>query len=281
VSGQSTQDPPAPAGTGLVHIAVAVERFDGTAVKGLRQSDFEIISDGQSRPIEYFSTADSAIAVVLLLDLSASNPVPLDVLAYAADQALLQPRIPADFIRVGGIAKTLTMSPRLTADRAEARRAARTVLAPRYEDRVGPSPVWDALYSAIGALEPDWHRRAVVVVTDGRATGNVHGMDEVTSRAVAAGISINIVAVPTGMMMRQGGMLAARVRPTSALAQMATATGGAYTEIEAVDQLPDTLVRTMSRLHWQYAIGFQPTAFDGLSHSLEVRVKRTGVSLTK
>ena len=244
---------------------------------GLKSEDFEVVSDGVARPIEHFSSADQSIALVLLVDVSASNPVPLGVLEKAADQALLQPRIPPDLVRVGGLARQLTLSPRFTTDRAELRRAARVVLAARDADRIGPSPLWDGVQTAVEALELEWRRRAIVMVTDGRATGNVHGMAYVMGHAIAASVLINIVAVPTGMFLPQDGMTAARVRPPALLEEMAGATGGAYAEIGSVGDVAPYLVRSISRLHQMYVLGFPPVVLDGLSHGLGVRVKRAGV----
>ena len=140
---------------------------------------------------------------------------------------------------------------------------ARVVLAARDADRIGPSPLWDGVQTAVEALELEWRRRAIVMVTDGRATGNVHGMAYVMGHAIAASVSINIVAVPTGMFLPQGGTAAARVRPSAWLEEMAGATGGAYAEIGSVGDVAPYLVRSISRLHQVYVLGFPPVVSGG------------------
>jgi hypothetical protein len=115
------------------------------------------------------------------------------------------------------------------------------------------------------------------MVTAGRSTGNVHGMAEVMAYAITASASISFVAVPAGAFMRQGGTTAARVRPVVVLDRMAAATGGALVEIDDVESLAASLVRTVNRLHKAYVLGFQPVARDGKAHLLSVRVKRAGV----
>jgi VWFA-related protein len=259
---------------GLVRVTIGVERDDGTPVTGLMREDLEVLSDGQTRPIDYFSSEDEPVALVLLLDVTASNPIFGDTLSKAAESVLRERRTPPDRVRVGGLASKLTLSPRFDTEWPDIRRAVRLVWKSPLVDRLGPSPLWDGVEAAVTALEAERGRRAIVMVTDGRATGNVHSWGYAISRAIAADVSIGIVAVTTAMYLKQDKTTAAMVRPYVPLEQMAAATGGSYTQLRATGDLKPFLSRSISRLHELYAIGFPPTAFDGQSHDLVVRVKR-------
>ena len=57
---------------------------------------------------------------------------------------------------------------------------------------------------------------------------------------------------------------------------LAAATGGGYFELTSTNDLAATFAHVVDELHHQYLIGFTPLAFDGQTHSLEVRVKREG-----
>jgi Ca-activated chloride channel family protein len=246
---------------------------------GLGPADFEVISDGQVRPVASFSADDEPVALILLVDVSASNPIPLDILRRAAERSLGQGRKPPDRVRVGGLARALTLSPRFATDPGELRRAARAVLAPRDADRFGPSPLWDGVETAVETLEPEPGRRGIVLVTDGRATGNVRSLAYAASHAIAADVPINIVAVPAEMILPQTPTTAARVRPATLLEEMARATGGACLLIRQLEDVEVLLVRSLGQLHQTCTIGFPPAAWDGRAHALEVRVKRPGVKV--
>jgi hypothetical protein len=49
-------------------------------------------------------------------------------------------------------------------------------------DRFGPSPLWDTLLDAIARVSTMNGRRAIIVVTDGKSTGNIHGSAECSPR---------------------------------------------------------------------------------------------------
>jgi VWFA-related protein len=276
---QSQQAPSALAGDDLVRVTVAVEQPDGSPVSGLTREDFDVVSDGQARMVQYFSAADEPVAFVLLMDGSASNPISGGAMNGAVERALRTPRTSPDRVRVVGVARAVVLSPRFATDPAELRLAARRVLQFPHADQIGPSPLWDGVDTAVKALEAERGRRAIVMITDGRATGNVLGMAEVTTHAIVANVSINVIGVPTGVLLRQNESTLARVRPTVLLEQMAADTGGAYAELRAPGDVARFLVRAVSRLHELYTLGFPPVARDGRMHGIAVRVKRAGVTV--
>lgn len=60
-------------------------------------------------------------------------------------------------------------------------------------DRFGPSPLWDTLLDAVARVATMDGRRAIIVVTDGKSTGNVHASGEIVPAAKAAGAAIHMV----------------------------------------------------------------------------------------
>jgi hypothetical protein len=103
---------------------------------------------------------------------------------------------------------------------------------------LGGSPAWDAVDAAVDLLQSQRGRRAIVLVTDGRSTGNVHSLGEATDRAQATGVSVFIVGLGLDETFYQGWNVAlpketqrARVRPAAPLELLASATGGAYAPV--------------------------------------------------
>lgn len=108
-------------------------------------------------------------------------------------------RLPAgDRARIGSIATSLRLSPSFTADRPALRRALGDALNVSREDRYGPTPLWDAIVEGIAALEPESGKRAIVLVTDGMATGNRYGLGDVIEHAKRAGVSVSVLCEAWG-----------------------------------------------------------------------------------
>ena len=64
-------------------------------------------------------------------------------------------------------------------------------------ERFGPSPLFDALDAAMSRVRSLPGKRAVVLWTDGRPTGNVLSAEEVRDRGVGAGVSLNVIVDET------------------------------------------------------------------------------------
>jgi len=54
--------------------------------------------------------------------------------------------------------------------------------------------------------------------------------------------------------------------------------GGGYFELKEGADLSSTFTRVAQELHSQYVIGFTPESMDGKLHTLDVRVKRPGMT---
>ncbi len=288
--------PPVP-----VKIHVAVERAvapDGTRpvvpwqlVTNLAGDDFEILVDGAPCPLTSFSTAAGPVALAVLLDVSNSARVPTEWLGDPLEKSLIPMLEPADrasFSRFGGTDMLLggfASSPR------DMVRAARDSLAlPKNLKTfgLGASPAWDAVDAAATALESQDARRAIILVTDGRSTGNVRSVNEAMLHAVVAQVSVLVVGEAQPEVIRWAGNPVTRVYPDALLRAMADRTGGAYIDLfgpEATQPTRATVKRSLGRaleviaddLRKMYTLSFVPPVSDGLVHRLEVRVKKPGL----
>jgi hypothetical protein len=60
---------------------------------------------------------------------------------------------------------------------------------------------------------------------------------------------------------------------------LALDSGGGYFELDTTQHLASTFARVATELHQQYLLGFTPATLDGRLHALEVRVRKSGVTV--
>ncbi len=267
----------------LVLLDVAVEGADGQAVTGLTKQDFAITAGGATPPIEFFAaSAEQPLSFVLLFDTSASvNDVTSRGDVRTSVEKWFLPRLaPGDRVHVGSFARQIAIGPALARAPKELQPVIRKALDPSEADTFGPSPIWDAVAAAVDVLAKTEGRRAVLLLTDGRATGNRLSMEEAAALAVAAGVAVSVVGKDWEMMIQQDAKTGVRVRPGVALERIAIITGGLYLPDRGIPAAPgEILARLLADLHGRYTLGFMPPIRDGKPHELDIRVNRAGLTL--
>jgi VWFA-related protein len=262
---------------------VAVEAPDGQLLTGLTRDDFEVTIDGRSREIESFVAGkDQTLSLVLLVDVTASidADVGRDVMRKAIEKWFLAKVAPKDRVQVGTIAKEIRIGPPIVNNPRALETAIEKALDPPKRDTFGPSPVWDAIALAVDALKNAPGRRAIILMTDGRATGNRLDVEEAAARAAAAGVLVNVVGEDSEMLLRQEGNTGVRVRPGVALEFLARTTGGLYLPDTASPAAPGpVLERVLADLHERYTMTFALPAADGSPAAFQMSVKRPGVKV--
>jgi len=267
----------------LVFVDVAVEGANGQIVTGLTRDDFEISTGGSARPIESFASgSELPLSLVVLFDISASMDSTLkrNVIRSGVEKGFVDRLAPRDRVHVGWFGKQISIGPPIMGNPRALIAAVRRALDPRDADRLGPSPIWDAVDSAVTALAQADGRRAVLLVTDGRGTGNRHSPEDVAAHAALSGVAVSVLGEDFEMTLRQDGNTGVRVRPGVALQYIASTTGGLYVSDEGAAPAPGPLlVRLLDDLHGRYTLGFAPAVLDGKAHTLDIKVNRPGVTL--
>jgi VWFA-related protein len=267
----------------LVLLDVAVEDSDAQLVTTLTRDDFEIVTEGASRPIESFD-ADRArpLSLVLLFDVSASMETmsKWKVVRDGVEKWFVDRLSPRDRVHVGSFAKQTLIGPPLSGNPKAVFSAVGKALDPREADTLGPSPIWDAIDLAVATLARTEGRRAVLLITDGRATGNRLSPEDAAARAAAEGVAVSVVGEDWEMTIRQDGNTGVRVRPGIALERIATVTGGLYLPDRSNPSAPGPIFeRLLADLRGRYTLGFTPPARDGKLHQVDVHVRRPGLKL--
>ena len=278
-------------GARTVAVYATVTDAKGQLVPDLTQDDFEIYDNGKRQQLTVFESTQQPIAVVVLLDRSASMQTNFRLVEVAAGE-FLKGLLPSDKARIGSFATRIQLDPReFTSDRGELLTILRTELQP-----AGPTPLWNALAVAVTALRQEPLRRVILVFTDGvdntmggRSVGLHNAMraaqaDDVMVYAVGLAREIPprgqrgrgpLPAPPPTVGLRPAPTIQ---KPDPGLPRIAGETGGGYFELQHAAHLMTTFARVADELHRQYALGFEPPKLDGKVHKLELRIKRPGLS---
>ncbi len=320
--------PPPAAQPRLVSIEVTVLNGDGTWHSGLGRDDFTVAVDGEPRSIEQFASGERPVTAVVLFDVSASCQInrPGD-LKSPVEKRFLAGTAPADRLRFGTVGTgAVVLSPAFASERKTLRSALRVLDLPEVEvsegpgfavvagtvvsvgrggptgARMGPSPIWDAVYSAAEVLEREPGRRAIILITDGQATGNMHGLQEAILRAMAAGVTVSTVSLREDRLISLDRTRAARVRPSMTLKDLADGTGGGFFSVSGaasaapgnaravaatpvagtarmLDRIADLMAEALQMAHRTYGISIEAPSPDIQLHRLEVRVKPPGLTV--
>jgi hypothetical protein len=279
-----------------VDVLVAVSDDLGRPVTSLAADDFEITCDGAPAAIASVRPGPGPVSIALIFDVSfsanqellfgmgLSRQNPIDGLK----RSLLPALDARDLVRVVRAgrrivigAETAPADPKLIDDLER-------VFSEPPAMRTGPSPIWDAVDDAVRALGGSGGRRGVLLVSDGRASGNRLGMLDALQHAVEAGIVVSVLGLGGEIVIPQGraaggGMTAVRVRPEALIRQLAEDSGGLHVghprPVTGVPSPGPILARMVTGLRMMYTLGVTPPAAGGRFHRLEVRVRQPGLTV--
>lgn len=283
------QQPTFRIGAQTVAVYATVTDDDGRLVTDLTREDFEIYDNGKQRPITLFASEIQPITLVMMLDRSTSVRENFGLVQEAAE-TFVRRLLPDDKVRIGSFSEQIRIEPEdFTGDYEQLVGIVRSQLPP-----AGPTPLWNAVDQAMDALRGHEGRRVVLVFTDGvdeprNFMGKNVSQKDVQKRAQAEDVMVYAVGLES--LVPYGGRRAPlpgrgslgleprmiRQKPDEGLEKIAGETGGGYFELASAEDLRATFTRVAEELHRQYALGFEPAKLDGKSHTLEVRVRKSGM----
>ena len=303
-----TQPPSFQAGTSTVAVYATVTNPRGRLVPDLSREDFAVDDNGKRQTLTLFANDIQPITLVMLLDRSGSMKPNFELEEQAAE-AFVRAMLPNDKARIGSFGNRIQIDPpEFTSDRDALVRILHTEL-----QKDGPTPLWNAVNTAIDKLLLEPGRRVVLVFTDGvdkpmNFSNHNKSLKDVMKRAEEENVMVYAIGLAgqNGMpdVGGRGGDLRGRggigpgafggpggrglggyhggqpqmEKPDEGLPKIAAATGGGYFELESPRALASTFARVADELHHQYALGFTPEKLDGKMHDLALHLSKPDLS---
>jgi len=281
---QSTQAPQSPQGVQQAPVAprraktvVMAASGDRRPARGLACESFAVFV-AATRVRTLGCTSNGPITLAILVDATKSVSYFKDIESAIRDVAS---RLrPEDKASVAWFGRELVPGEPFGRDPAVFDRAGKAIWKAK-QGHTGNSPLWDALNATLTRVAGEPGFRAVLVITDGRATGNLVPFGIVLQHAVNAAIPVSFLM--PNMPSRPGfSPLNAPMRPAwDRPVQVARTTGGLTGAIGGISGSMRDQLRRMIEFHQNaYEIAFETTLPpDGPPAPLEVRIGRAGLAL--
>lgn len=258
--GTAAQQPRFSSNTLGVRVDVLVTKGN-RYVSALTAADFALRDNGVLQQVDVIDPNDVPLNAVLALDVSASTAGQRLSDLITASHTLLDGLRPADRAALTMFNHAVTPRVPLTGN-VSTIKAALSAIEPS-----GDTAVMDGLYAALMTTQAEAGRSLVIVCSDGRDTASWLDPDEVLEAAKRSNAVIYAVA-------------AGRARRWEALKSLTDATGGYTIEIESSKDLAGEFRKILEDFRSRYILTFVPTGVaESGFHRLEVRVKRSGVSV--
>lgn len=230
----------------------------GRYVRGVAREAFVLSVDGREQGIETFEEVNSALSVVLVVDVSMSMTLKLAEVRKAAFE-LLAALKPGDQAAVLTFSSNVVGFTPFSTDKSRAREALERA---KLE---GETALYDATGVALRRLKDVGGRRAVVLFTDGEDNRSRMSVDRVVDLARSS--EACVFAVGQGVDERKP-----LVR---ALGRMAEETGGRAWFVSTVEKVSGVFRQVVAELENQYFLTFTPSdQRPGTWHQIGLKVTR-------
>ena len=234
-----------------------------------KPSEYQLTVDGVAVPPIRVVPGPHPVSALVMLD--ASSSVPRPPVADVAKRLAADARN-GDVFRIATFAKRFLLSQPFDNHPGVAAERAREV-----EQHGGPSPLWDSLYVAVTEVASATGVRAVLVASDGMATGNDRAFGEVEDLTTRTTVIVSVVGVDDDSLYFPSQIRA--VGRNDGLRRLTQNSGGHFfafqkkTPARAGSDPPEFILAAMvNQLRKRYRIDFEPPARDGRLHEVRVTI---------
>ncbi|MGB8510802.1 MAG: VWA domain-containing protein, partial [Pyrinomonadaceae bacterium] len=248
----------------LVPVPASVVDARGRSVADLVLKDFELIVDGEVKPIGDLSRSETPVNLALLYDNSSSLRAGREFEQQAAVRFLKSVLRPVDRAAIYSISTEPTLSMPLTSD---VRALVRTVES--FDEPKGATALLDTIAQAAVYLKGRAGRNVIIVVSDG--TDTISDLDFDATMARVIGSNCQVFAVQTGHSENINLLDLAGQRR---LEEFTAQTGGAVYVPHNNADLNNAFTQIAADLAQQYILGYYPAGEhrDGRFHVVSLRV---------
>jgi Ca-activated chloride channel family protein len=247
----------------LVLVNVSVLDQAGRAVTGLAPSNFSVLDGKNPQTVRYLSNVDEQIALMVILDASASMAAKVQEERHAFTELVNTSNPQDDFGLI-----LVRDEPRIALDfDASAGEIQGTVDAIRAE---GSTALWDAMYLGVKELKNSrYQRKAMVVISDGGDNHSRYTESQLKSLLKEADIEVYAI----GMFDRYATRIEEKKGPLQ-LDDVTSVTGGRVFSAHDPVELSHAVTQISHELRNQYVLGYYPNDRnrDGKWRRLKIRL---------
>jgi VWFA-related protein len=231
----------------------------GQFVRGLKQQDFELFEDGVRQPIASFVSEDSALDLVLAVDVSGSMDRALGEVKAAVKQFLSKLRA-GDSATVVGFNDTFFIAAEREKD-PRVREEAVNLLS-----SWGGTALYDATVRTLDMVSRAWGRKGVIIFSDGDDQNSQTTRETALARVQASDAMLYTVGFGSGATV-------ANLRAN--LEGYARSTGGRAFFPQSAKELDAVFDHIVTELAHQYVLSYASTnlAPDGGWRNIKVQVR--------
>jgi Ca-activated chloride channel family protein len=248
-----------------VAVAAIVRDSKGKLVKNLKPGDFELIDEGQKKPLTNVWSEPSPASVAVLMDASGSMASKVVQARETADTLVAGLKPGADEVAMYAFDTSL-QEVRPFSSKFATKDGVWNDTKP-----FGATSLWDAIAETAQKISDRQRRRVLVVITDG--VDSASKMKPADVSAIASELDVPVyVLVITHLLEEDGDPLPVR----GPLADLASWTGGDSLTVRDSMSVLAATTQILAELHQQYIVAFEPGKTPGW-HALILRVKKPGL----
>jgi Ca-activated chloride channel family protein len=226
-------------GVNVVEVYATVTDAAGEPVTGLTQADFIVRENGDAQQVSTFAAGEFPLSVAIAIDRSFSMGGERLALAKSAARAFLGELRPDDQSMLIAVGSQVEIVAPLATDRP-AQYAIVSEL-----DAFGTTGLYDAIVTAIDAIQRAAGRRALVLLSDGADRYSTASAGDAVEHARRSDVLVYPIAL-------------GRARPP-VFAELASLTGGRSFYLGEPKGLTEILRAIARELRHQYLLGYSPS----------------------
>ena len=251
----------------LVPVPTTVLDSHGAAIINLKLEDFDLVVDGETKPISEIYRAETPVRMAMLFDNSGSLDTSREFEKRAAERFFRSVLRPVDQAAIYSVSTNVELSQPMTNDASVLGHTIEMFGKPE-----GATSLYDGIFTALTYLKPYAGRRIIVIVSDGRDTTSREDHDFDATLQRLSSDECQVYVVQTGLYDN------ANVRDLTAERRMqafAAQTGGESYVPRTVRDLDKTFAQISADLAQQYILSYYPAVDkrDGKYHQITVRIK--------